>query len=345
MPVNKHALIRYHALDKCFSNSARRFYIKDLIIACNQALYNFTGDEKYKDDEEPGISRRQVLVDIDFMESPEGWSANIDRIKDGRKVYYRYEDPHFTIDNQPITDEELTQLRETTLMLSRFKGLPHFEWIDSMITNLEDKFNLKGSDHSVICLDKNEYAKGIGLISKYFTAIVNKTPLKINYQTFNKVDLTWIIHPYFLKQYNNRWYLVGLNDNEYKSITHVALDRIQSHEVLHIPYIENTQIEDFDEYFDDIVGVTFPHDRKIDNIVLKFSEHRYPYVVAKPIHHSQRDINKEERLIGLKLMRNNELESILLSFGDDVEVIEPIEFRDKIAGIIKKTYEKYFPVQ
>ena len=31
MPVNKHALIRYHALDKCFSNFARRFYIEDLI--------------------------------------------------------------------------------------------------------------------------------------------------------------------------------------------------------------------------------------------------------------------------------------------------------------------------
>ena len=161
MATNKHALIRYHALDKCFSNFARRFYIEDLISACNDALYDFTGDNRYSDPLNPGISRRQVLVDIDFMESEAGWGALIDRVKDGRRVYYRYEDPEYTINNQPITDEEIAQLRETMLMLSRFKGLPQFEWIDSMITNLEDKFHLKSAGRSVIGLDGVAYADGI----------------------------------------------------------------------------------------------------------------------------------------------------------------------------------------
>ena len=44
MATNKHAMIRYQALDKCFSNWGRNFYIKDLIVACNNALYSFTGD-------------------------------------------------------------------------------------------------------------------------------------------------------------------------------------------------------------------------------------------------------------------------------------------------------------
>ncbi|MCM1138384.1 MAG: WYL domain-containing protein, partial [Muribaculum sp.] len=86
MPVNKHALIRYHALDKCFSNFAKRYYIEDLIQACNDALYDHTGNERYSDPLHPGISRRQVLVDIDFMESKAGWEALIERIKDGRRV-------------------------------------------------------------------------------------------------------------------------------------------------------------------------------------------------------------------------------------------------------------------
>ena len=90
MPVNKHALIRYHALDKCFRNFARRFYIEDLINACNIALYQHTGSDKYSDPLNPGISRRQVLVDIDFMESDAGWGALIERVKDGRRVYYIY---------------------------------------------------------------------------------------------------------------------------------------------------------------------------------------------------------------------------------------------------------------
>lgn len=345
MPVNKHALIRYHALDKCFSNFARRFYIEDLIAACNDALYNFTGDEKYGDPINPGISRRQILVDIDFMESSEGWSAMIDHIKDGRRVYYRYEDKNFTINNQPITDEELIQLRETTLMLSRFKGLPQFEWIDTMITNLEDKFHLKGAKHSVIGLDNNEFASGIEHISTLFNAIINKTPLRIQYNTFHKGAYNWIIHPYYLKQFNNRWFLIGLNNDEYRSITNVALDRIASIEQVAVPYIENTVIDDFDEYFEDIVGVSFPPEREIKHIVLKFSEHRFPYIVAKPLHGSQKIIDQSQHIVSIDVMPNRELRSILHSFGKDLEVIEPLSLRQAVANEIKKTYEKYFPVQ
>lgn len=345
MATNKHAQIRYHALDKCFSNFSRRYYIEDLIAACNAALYNFTGSEKYGDSLNPGISRRQVLVDIDFMESEAGWGALIDRVKDGRRVYYRYEDPNYSINNQPLTDEELTQLRETTLMLSRFKGLPQFEWIDSMITSLEDKFHLKGAERSVIGLDNNEFVAGIEHILTLFNAIINKTPLKIEYKTFHKGAFTWIIHPYYLKQYNNRWYLIGLNDDEYKNITQVALDRIVSLEQIHVPYIENSKIDDFDEYFEDIVGVSFPPERNIEHVVLKFSEYRFPYVKAKPIHGSQKVADEEQRLISLDVMPNRELESILLSFGEDVEVQKPETLRDALAEKIRKTYEKYFPMQ
>ena len=345
MATNKHALIRYHALDKCFSNFARRFYIEDLILACNDALYDFTGDSRYSDSLNPGISRRQVLVDIDFMESEAGWGALIDRVKDGRRVYYRYEDPEYTINNQPITDEEIAQLRETMLMLSRFKGLPQFEWIDSMITNLEDKFHLKSAGRSVIGLDGVAYADGIEYITPLFNAILNKTPLNIKYTTFNKKSFDWIIHPYYIKQYNNRWFLIGLNNDEFKSITNVALDRIISIEQANAKFIENTLIEDFDEYFEDIIGVRFPAECTIQNIILRFSQNRFPYIKAKPIHGSQKIKDTDAGIITLDVIPNKELESILLSFGSDVEVLSPESLRNSIAQKIKDTYQKYYSVQ
>ena len=345
MATNKHALIRYHALDKCFSNFARRFYIEDLISACNDALYDFTGENRYSDPLNPGISRRQVLVDIDFMESEAGWGALIDRVKDGRRVYYRYEDPEYTINNQPITDEEIAQLRETMLMLSRFKGLPQFEWIDSMITNLEDKFHLKSADRSVIGLDGVAYADGIEHITPLFNAILNKTPLDIKYTTFNKKSFDWIIHPYYIKQYNNRWFLIGLNNDEFKSITNVALDRIISIEQANVTFIENTTIEDFDEYFEDIIGVSFPAEGTIQNIILRFSQNRFPYIKAKPIHGSQKIKDTVAGIITLDVIPNKELESILLSFGSDVEVLAPESLRNNIAKKIKDTYQKYYSVQ
>ena len=345
MPVNKHALIRYRTLDKCFSNFARRYYIEDLIQACNDALYQHTGNDKYSDPLNPGISRRQVLVDIDFMESDAGWGAMIERVKDGRRVYYRYEDPEYTINNQPITDEEMAKLRETMLMLSRFKGLPQFEWMESLLTNLEDKFHLQGTAESVISMDGNAFATGIEHLSPLFNAILNKTPLLIDYETFDGTQYHWEIHPYHIKQYNNRWFLIGLNNNEYQNITNLALDRIVSFEQVSTPFIENTIIEDFDDYFYDIVGVSFPPEGKVEKVLLQFSKRRFPYIVSKPIHGSQKTISPNEGLISLDVIPNRELESIILSFGDDVEVLTPASLRDAIATKIKNSITKYELIQ
>ena len=345
LPVNKHALIRYRTLDKCFSNFARRYYIEDLIQACSEALYQHTGNDKYSNPLNPGISRRQVLVDIDFMESEAGWGALIDRVKDGRRVYYRYEDPKYTINNQPITDEEMAKLRETMLMLSRFKGLPQFEWMESLLTNLEDKFHLQGASASVISMDGNAYTSGIEHLSPLFNAILNKTPLLIDYETFDGTSYHWEIHPYHIKQYNNRWFLIGLNNGEYQNITNLALDRIVRFEQATTPFIENTSIEDFDDYFYDIVGVSFPLDGKVEKVLLQFSLRRFPYVVSKPIHGSQKTISPKEGLISLDVIPNRELESIILSFGDDVEVLAPASLRDAIALKIRNSNKKYEPMQ
>ena len=142
MATNNHAIIRYQTLDKCFSNFGRIFFIGDLIIACNRALFEFTGDSKYKNDNEPGISRRQIFDDIRFMESSQGWNIPLERKFDGKKVYYRYAKKDFSINNQPLLDEEVNKLREMMLFLNRFKGLPQFTWMEEIITNLEDKFHL-----------------------------------------------------------------------------------------------------------------------------------------------------------------------------------------------------------
>lgn len=123
------------------------------------------------------------------------------------------------------------------------------------------------------------------------------------------------------------------------------MDRIQSIEQVHTPFIENSFIADFDEYFEDIVGVSFPAERVVEHIVLRFSHHRFPYIVAKPIHGSQKIVSAEKRIISIDVMPNRELESIILSFGEDVEVIEPQSFRKTIVNKIKKSYEVYLSMQ
>ena len=108
MSTNKHAIIRYQALDKCFSNTGKRYYIEDLLEACNDALYEF-------DPNSLGIKKRQLYDDVRFMESSQGWSIPLEKVKDGRRAFYRYEDVSFSINNQPLNDAEAEQLKSAML--------------------------------------------------------------------------------------------------------------------------------------------------------------------------------------------------------------------------------------
>lgn len=329
MATNKHAMIRYQALDKCFSNWQRRFNIDALVDACNDALYQFAGIED-------GVKKRQVYADINFMESEQGWSIPLEKYNEGRRVFYRYSEKSYTINNQPLTDSEISQLKEATFMLSRFKGMPSFEWIEELISRLEDKFHLVGNAASVIGFEQNQYLKGIEYISELFNAIIGKQCLKISYCNFKHDRMEWEIHPYYLKQYNTRWFLLGMNE-EYQSISTIPLDRIESIELSLLKYRE-TDI-DFEEYFDDVIGVTIPRDEEITAVQLRFSEKRFSYITSKPLHGSQRIIDKNNRIVEIFVIPNNELMALLLSYGKDVEVIAPQSVRDNYVGIVKEMYK------
>ncbi len=331
MATNKHAIIRYQALDKCFGNWYKRFDIEALVQACNDALYQFTGIDE-------GVKKRQVYSDITFMMSDQGWSVPLEKYKEGRTTYYRYSEKGYSINNQPLTDAEVGQLKEAMLMLTRFKGMPSFEWIGEIISRLEDKFHLVGNSESVIGFEQNQYLKGIEFLSEIFNSIVSRQCLKIVYNNFKGEESVWIIHPYYLKQYNTRWFLFGMND-EYRNITNVPLDRIVSIEQASVEYV-STDI-DFEEYFDDIVGVTFPKDSDVVPVQLKFSESRFPYITSKPIHWSQKVIDAEERIIEIDVIPNKELIALLLSYGSDVEVVAPESVRKYIKIIIEDSLKNY----
>ena len=337
MATNKHALIRYQALDKCFSNFGRQFFIDDLIEACNDALYQYTGDEKYSDPIAPGISRRQIFDDIAFMESDAGYQIPLEKHKggsSGRKVYYRYSDKDFSINNQPITDEEMKQLREMTSLLNRFKGLPQCEWMEELVTNLEDKFKIKGTSKSVISMESNAYVEGLKYLSQLFNAIINRQVLHIVYSPFNKSDFEWDIHPYFIKQYNNRWFLVGLETELLPRIpmSVLPLDRIDDFKVLpDLVYQEHCGI-DFDDYFYDIVGVSLNPESRPVKIIARAGYPAAYYIETKPIHPSQRILERgdEYLIFQWNLIVNYELETQLLTYADQCEIIEPIELREKL---------------
>ena len=135
--------------------------------------------------------------------------------------------------------------------------------------------------------------------------------------------------------------MFGLTTNGvYQNISNLALDRIQEIEHTTETYIPNTTL-DFEEYFEDIIGVTKLANDIPVKISLRFSAHRLPYVLSKPMHESQRNNRADEGIIELEVVPNKEFYQRLLSFGSDVEVLEPQFVREEMTKHTQKLYELY----
>ena len=276
------------------------------------------------------------------MESAQGWNISLERIRDGHRVYYRYEDRKFSINNQLLNETESNQLKEALTTLSKFKGLPQFEWVAEITARIDSSLGLTRQQQHIIEFEQNNYLKGLDFITPIYNAILYKQAIEIEYKSFKKNELQhFIIHPYFLKQYNNRWFFFGLN-NHSNRIINLALDRILEISNSIINYKENYTI-DFNEYFEDVIGVTIFNNVQIDKITIKVSNSLLPYIETKPLHGSQKikERDVEFTIITLELIANYELESRILSFGEGLQILEPYSFRDIIKKRIELMYSNY----
>ena len=170
MSINKNAYLRYQILDKCFSNKYKIYFIEDLLEEVNKALEDFNGSGSK-------IERRQLFDDIKFMESEAGWSIPLERIKDGKKVKYRYSEDNFSIKNQKISDEELDAINAALMVLLRFRGLPQFEWINELVPKLQSLFQ-QDETIEVISFDQNEFLIGLEHLPMLYKSII-KAPTTI----------------------------------------------------------------------------------------------------------------------------------------------------------------------
>ena len=98
---------------------------------------------------------------------------------------------------------------------------------------------------------------------------------------------------------------------------------------------------DFNTYFDDIIDVTIPgEDVKKKSIILRFTKERFPYVISKPIHQSQRVVEGKKCKVEIQVKPNKELYQQIFFFIPDIEVISPQWLRDEIIEKIKENLKK-----
>jgi predicted DNA-binding transcriptional regulator YafY len=335
MSQNKNALIRYKTIDKCLQNRYRQWTLEDLIECCSQAL------EEYEGRKIP-ISKRTIQMDIQMMRSEKlGYNAPI-VVYD--KKYYKYDDEDFSITDIPLTETDMNVLTETVSMLKQFKDFSLFSDVSDILQRLEDKiYSEKSHTKPVIYLDKNDGLKGLHYLDEIYQAIIKKMVLVLTYKSFkSKEQSTFHFHPFILKEFNNRWFLIGKRKGS-APITNLALDRIVSIDYdFNLTYLD----EDFDAdlFYKNVIGVTVNgglHPRKIEIWV---DRENAPYILTKPLHHTQRVINENEDgsiTVHLLISPNYEMERLLLGFGCGIEVLRPENLRRRMKETLQKALAKY----
>jgi len=338
MPTNKNALVRYRHLDRLLSDHHHYYNIHELTDKVNEKLEN----DGFKT-----VTQRCIEKDLVDMEGL--FSAPIDHFNSNGKSCISYSKYGFSIFKEEMSREERSLLREVLSTLGQFGGLDNFQWLDDFKIGLglEER-------RQIISFSHNPYLQNSNLLGTLFDNISNEVVIRLSYHTFSDATIRSLdFHPYLLKQYNDRWFLIGAVDSD-KKILNFALDRIDNVEPLpEKKYAECP--EDLYERFEDIVGVTFFEDHPVEHILFWVSDASKDYVVTKPIHESQIQYqgDKENKLkehyntlnkgafFSINCIYNYEVIRELCSFGSELIVLKPMNFRDMIVKNLQESISLY----
>ena len=350
MPANKNAVTRYYILDKLLANRYHHYSTEDLCRLVNEELAEMN--------QEP-VSRRTIELDLNYIENEGPFLAEIKHyqiddvsprtLKTIKKSCHRYADPSFSIFTQKLTDDEKHLLGEAFSLIGQFDGLHNLEGLERLRESLKVK-----TDRQIVSITDNPL-KDKNLLGELFTVISQKQVVEIHFHKFDtpEVDRSVVVHPYLLKEYNRRWYLIAAAEDTGKLLS-FALDRMDKF----VPLPARCYKEydgDLRERFEDIIGVTLIDGNPLQTILFWVSDYSKDYVATKPLHESQRpyrgESEKELRrqypmlengaFFSIGCIENYELIRELTSFGADLIVLSPNEIQEKVMDRISAMNKKY----
>jgi predicted DNA-binding transcriptional regulator YafY len=337
MPTNKNAFSRIQILDGLLSESADRHYTMSQMVE----LY----DKELMDSGKEPVVRRCIEKDLKFIQ--EGFGM-IERTRSGKNMIIHYANRTDSIFNQKISSSELKLLQAVIRTVGQMDGLENFSFLGKLEESTE-----KPKQPSII-FEKNEFLSRRDLLPKLINFIERKKTIEIEYHPIhskktNKIEL----YPQLLKQYNARWFLFGLAMDKKKILT-FSLEQLDDVKESSKKF-EPSNI-DWNEYFDDMIGVTRKDSETTQEIIFWASKRECTYLEGKPIHSSQKLLKRSRttelqkkysvpendgKFFTIKCIVNFELKREMTSkFGERL-VLEPESLRNEIIDDIKTMLSRY----
>lgn len=260
--------------------------------------------------------------------------------------FYFYEPKDFNLNEIKIDQYSLQRIKEAALILKQFSGFELYQDLMSAFNKLDERNAVIEDESEIIQFDTRKEYTGLKYLEELMSAIQNETVIEFSYQPFYKEESTTIIlHPYLLKEWNNRWFIIGLPEYlkeqrvfEYHTY---GLERIKGKiKIASGREFYKHYTFDAKTYFKDTIGVTKEKNAQPEEIVLRFSAERVKYIETNPLHHSQQKAPNETNAFRYFLIPNKELTAIILSYGADVEVVAPESLKTEVKKIILEHLKK-----
>lgn len=333
MANSKHAHLRYNILDYCFRKKA--FTFNELLEYVNDKIEEYYPGES--------ISERTLREDIKlFRDSNKGFGAPLPN----NVRILKYDNPNFSIATKPLLEYENYLIDAAIQLLQRFENHPKYDKLAEALFKFQDNETLENNtDYSkIVFFDHNEEYKGIKHLKPLYLAIRNKNVLKITYKGFNDdVEKSFDFHPHVLKQYNKRWFVFGYNESSGVEKWSIPLDeRLIKYETMEgSNYISTSS--NWELHFREMVGVVRPINSEKVKVVLKFYNGREHYFKTKPFFADYEEFfeNEKQDQVWFETIINNELVQQLLSYGKDVEVLEPESLKTQMKNHSKSMQQFY----
>lgn len=331
----KNALIRYRVIDRCLRNEFAPFPTKEILRrACEEALYG----------EETGSNICDSTIEKDLFAMRMEHDAPI--IYSKREKGYFYEDKNFSIQNSPLNSTDIDAIKMAANTLLQFRETSLFKQFGFAIDKIFDRVHMDENPLSadleqMVQFETATSAKGSEYLSPLVDAIRHKKLVYFEYESFvSGKRKPRKVYPLLLKEYRNRWYLIS-HDLVKDSITTYALERMAELTVSDVIFSGQIRF-DSKRFFQHAIGIT-ANENLPEHVVFKAENVAAKYIESQPFHPSQKTIKegKNRTTFSMEVLVSEELVRSLMSFGGEVEVVEPQSLRQTIRDRVLKLATRY----
>lgn len=318
--LSKSAMRRYKVIDGLLRNTMKKFpTMEEILEACNDKL-----------DYTPSIETIQKDIRNMKMDPPMGFGAPIrfSRLHMG----YEYTDPNYTLTSLSLQDSEIETIRKAIELIKAIGGSRIGDKFNHAIqkvlsATLEQKDELNSLP--VLQTMHLPISKGFEHFDLFYKACSEKIPVSILHFSYRNRTFKHIkLHPFLIKEFDNRWYLIGYSE-QHNEVRTFGMDRI-SNPLLLKKEFHRSNYGIVYEFLNDMYGVFPLANNEKTEIKLHVRQMLTHYLHAYPIHPSQKiqKQNDGDSIITFDLIPTLELARYVLSNGDSINIISPIWFRE-----------------